>query len=194
MNLKTSFKIMQQSNSDIFIDLKGENTCAFGELYKKHFSMVNRFVINNNGTTIDAQDIFQETMLIFVEKLRQDDFHLTASVKTYIMAIVKHLCLKKMRAPHRETAFTDSHNNQFYDEITYVVEQEQSYWDKLENYMSKITSHCNRLIHDMFFKNKPIDQIQQEYGYSTKHNAINQKHKCVEQIRKVKEQEEKKEI
>lgn len=46
----------------------------------------------------------------------------------------------------------------------------------------------------MFFKNKPIEQIQKDYGYSTKHNAQNQKHKCVEQIRKVKEQEEKKEI
>lgn len=46
----------------------------------------------------------------------------------------------------------------------------------------------------MFFKNKPIEQIQKEYGYSTKHNAQNQKHKCVEQIRKVKKRKQRKEI
>jgi len=37
-----------------------------------------------------------------------------------------------------------------------------------------------------FFKNNPIEQIPKDYGYYTKHNAQNQKHKCVEQIRKVK--------
>jgi hypothetical protein len=44
----------------------------------------------------------------------------------------------------------------------------------------------------MLFKNKPIEQIQKDYGYSTKHNAQNQKHKCVQQIKKIKEQEDKK--
>ncbi len=83
--------------------------------------MVNRFVTNNNGTTNDAQDIFQDVMLVFVEKVRQDDFHLTASAKTYLMAITKHLWLKKRRAPYRETAFTDSHDHQFYDDITHAI-------------------------------------------------------------------------
>ena len=46
----------------------------------------------------------------------------------------------------------------------------------------------------MFFKNKPIEQIQKDYGYSNKHNTQNQKHQSVDQIRKVKEQEEKKEM
>jgi len=45
-----------------------------------------------------------------------------------------------------------------------------------------------------FFNNKAIDQIQEDYGYSTRHNAHNQKHKCVEQIRKIKEKEERSKI
>lgn len=83
-----------QKNTDIIIDLKGENTYAFGEMYKNYFGMVNRFVINNNGTTNDAEDIFQDTMLILVEKLRKDNFVLTASLKTYTMAISKNLWFK----------------------------------------------------------------------------------------------------
>lgn len=38
----------------------------------------------------------------------------------------------------------------------------------------RVTEHCQGLIHDMFFKEKSIEQIQKEYGYSTKHNAQNQ--------------------
>ena len=185
---------MLQSNSEIFTDLKGENNFAFGELYKKYFAMVNHFVANNNGTKTDAEDIFQDTVLVLVLKLRQDNFDLTASIKTYIMAIAKHLWLKKLRTSYREIEFTDLYNNQFYEGINQTIEEEKTYMDKLENYISKITSHCNRLIHDMFFKNKTIEEIQKEYGYSTRQNAINQKYKCVEQIRKVKEQDGKNEL
>ncbi|MDG1870839.1 MAG: hypothetical protein P8I78_02620, partial [Flavobacterium sp.] len=71
----------------IIEDLKGENNQAYGELYKAYFGMVEYFILNNNGRTDDAEDIFQDTMIVLLEKLRQDDFMLTASIKTYIMAI-----------------------------------------------------------------------------------------------------------
>lgn len=182
------------ANTDIIIDLKGENNQAFGDLYRKYFGPVSHFITHNSGTTHDAEDIFQDTMIALVAKLRQDDFVLEASVKTYIMAIAKNLWFKKLRTTGRETAFTGIHDNKFYEEITHAIEAEKSFWDKLQGYIHKITDHCKGLIHDMFFKNKPIEQIQKDYGYSSKHNAQNQKHKCVEQIRKLKEQDSKKEI
>ena len=176
--------------TEILHDLKGENNRAFGQLYKEYFGMVSRFVLNNNGRMDDAEDLFQDTMVIFLEKLRQDHFQLTASLKTYIMAISKNLWLKKLRtAAYKDVEFTDSHA--FYEEINSAIENEMTYFDKLQNYLHKITKHCQGLIHDMFFKEKNIAHIQREYGYSTKHNAQNQKHKCIEQIRKVKEQDEK---
>jgi len=178
--------------TEIITDLKGENNNAFGMLYKEYFVMVNRFVINNNGRTDDAEDIFQDTMLVLIHKLREDDFELTASIKTYIMAISKNLWLKKLRTAYRETEFTDIHDNQFYEEINIAIEQEKSYKDKVQNYLNKITTHCQQLINDIFFKEKSIEQIQKDFNYSSKHNAQNQKHKCFEQIRKVKDQEDNK--
>lgn len=182
---------MQEQN-EIVSDLKGESNFAFGMLYDNYFVVVSRFVTNNSGTTFDAEDVFQDSMLVLVEKLRKDDFILTASIKTYIVAIAKHLWLNQLRKGKREIAITDEHQNKLWQDIDLSIEQEKTYWDKLQFYMTKITDHCSRLMHDMFFKNKPIDQIQKEHGYTNKHNAQNQKHKCIEQIRKVKEKEEKK--
>lgn len=176
-------------NTTILTDLKGENNTAFGELYKNYFHSVNRFVLNNNGNSNDAEDVFQDTMMVLLEKLRQDNFELTASLKTYIMAISKNIWLKKLRKVFKEVDFTNENSNAFFDEINSAIDEEKSYIDKLQNYLHKITEHCKGLIHDMFFKEKSIEQIQKEYGYSTIHNAQNQKHKCVEQIRKVKEQD-----
>ena len=172
---------------ELLEDLKGENNHAFGQLYSKYFEMVHRFVARNSGQTDDAEDLFQDTMIVLVGKLRQDDFRLTASLKTYIMAIARNLWLKKLRSSPKEIALQDLCSTALYAEISSTVEQERTYRDKLQNLLHRITEHCRGLIHDIFFKEKAIEQIQEEYGYSTRHNAQNQKHKCIEQIKKAKE-------
>jgi len=176
-------------SNEIINDLKGENNKSFGELYKTYFGLVRRFVTNNNGQIDDAEDVFQDTMIVLLEKLRQDHFVLTASMKTYVMAIAKNLWLKRLRTTYTKLEYSDIYDTRFFEDINQTIEQEKSYVEKLQGYLHKITAHCKGLIRDMFFKEKAIEQIQKEYGYSTRHNAQNQKHKCIEQIRKVKEQD-----
>ena len=135
-------------------DLKGANNHSFGQLYRDYFSLVNRFVINNSGQKEDAEDLFQDTMVVLIEKLRQDNFELTASLKTYIMAIAKNLWLKKLRSPKKIVEFSELLEQQYFEEINLAIEAEKSYWDRLQNYLHQITDHCKGLIHDMFFQQK----------------------------------------
>ena len=185
------FSFIMENESHIMTDLRGENNLAFGELYKNYFASVEKFIKNNSGSAADAEDLFQDTLVVLLQKLRQDDFVLTASLKTYIMAITKHLWLKKLRVPYQEQAFSEFFSNSLQHQVHSSIEEESSYMEKLMHYMHRISKHCKGLLHDMFFKNKGIAQIQEQYGYSSRHNAINQKHKCVEQIRRVKAAAEK---
>lgn len=178
--------INDQMSNDILRDLREEKNNAFGQLYANYFGMVDRFVIHNSGQSTDAEDLFQDTMVILLEKLRQDNFVLTASLKTYIMAIAKNLWLKRLSAG-KNLEFSDLSESYFLEDLHSFIDQERSYWDRLQDYLLKITDHCQGLIEKIFFRNKTMEQIQQEYGYSTRHNAQNQKHKCMEQIRMAKQ-------
>jgi RNA polymerase sigma factor (sigma-70 family) len=177
--------------NNILIDLKNESNFAFGKLYQDNFIKISKFVQNNSGNQADAEDLFQEAMMVLVEKLRQDNFQLTASIDTYVYAICKNLWFKKLRDKNYELSVDEVHSFDFLNSINDSIEEEKTYLEKLKGYLLKINDHCNRLIHDIFFKDKAIEQIQKDYGYSSRHNAQNQKHKCVEQIRKVKEEENK---
>jgi RNA polymerase sigma factor (sigma-70 family) len=179
---------MNDDNNQILAGLKSGNSVSYERLYSHYFPAVEKFVLKNSGTPDDAKDIFQDSLLIPVEKLRADNFVLTASLKTYVIAICKNLWYKKMRnsTVRKEIALDDIMTNQLYIDITTSIENERTYLEKLQFYLSKITTHCNQLLQAMFFKNKSIDEIQAEYGYSSKHNAQNQKHKCIEQVRKIK--------
>lgn len=61
----------------------------------------------------------------------------------------------------------------------------KDYRDKLQNFLHKITKHCQGIIHDMFFKEKSVEEIQN----TSKYMLQNQKYKCVEQIIRVKKEE-----
>lgn len=172
-------------------DLRSENNFAFGQLYRDNVGKITAFVTKNQGTVSDAEDLFQDAMLVLVEKLRQDHFQLTASINTYVYAICKNLWYKKLRDRSYQLSLDEVQDVDFLQSISMAIEDEKGYAERLQGYLTKITDHCNRLIHDLFFRQKAMEEIQRTYGYTTRHNAQNQKHKCVEQIRRVKAAEEK---
>lgn len=165
--------------------LHKEQDTAYQVLYLDYYPVVVRYVMANNGTQDDAADLFQDLLLVLVNKLRSDHFELTAKLKTYILAIAKNLWLKRLRNSHWTLSVETIQDQRFMQEMHQAIEQERSLFERIQFLLPKITKHCQQMIDDIFFKDKSIDEIQQQYGYTSRHNAQNQKHKCVEQIRKV---------
>lgn len=177
---------------ELLNDLKTESNFAFGELYKRNFPKINHFVQKNSGRQEDAEDLFQDAMIVLLEKLRKDQFQLTASIHTYVFAICKNIWLKKIRDRDYKLSIEELTSSDFLYSINNTIENEKTYSEKLASYLLKISNHCNRLLNDIFFKKKGIEQIQSIYGYTSRHNAQNQKHKCIQQIKKIKELDKKK--
>ncbi|KMQ59328.1 RNA polymerase sigma factor, sigma-70 family protein [Chryseobacterium angstadtii] len=168
-------------------DFKKDSNAAFGILYQKYFGSTKKFILSNKGKLEDAEDIFQDSLLILYEKLYADDFKIFTCLGNYVFGISKNLWLKKLRNNGFSVEITENYYAENQEEIDLAIENENSYWDKLNFYIGSISSHCQNLIQDIFIKNKSIEEIQNKYQYSSKHNAQNQKHKCVEQIRKIKD-------
>ena len=181
------------------------NEKAFSKLYQYYYGFVENYVLKNNGTKEDAQDIFQETLIVFLEKLKKDDFYLTASLKTYIIAISKNMWLNSLRKDKKTIVYSfahaenaDENENEFtinsLEKNSFVLSQafdielenEKPMIDKLGDYFSRLTSHCQNLLSTIIEEQKSADEIQKEFGYTPRHNLRNQKHKCVNQLKKVK--------
>lgn len=58
-------------------------------------------IINNNGSSDDAKDIFQEAMIVLYEKVRSGTFELNCQIKTYIYSVSKRLWLKRLQQLNR---------------------------------------------------------------------------------------------
>jgi RNA polymerase sigma factor (sigma-70 family) len=182
---------MSKSIYEIKEALKTEDNLVIGELYKNNFKKISKFVLSNSGSIADAEDLFQDTMIVLIEKIRHEQFQLTASIDTYMYSISKNLWLKKLRYRKIQMSLKNSRTIDPHNSVINIIENDKTYLERLKGYLQKITDHCYGLIKDFFLKENDIEYIQEKYGYTTRHNAINQKHKCVKQIRRLKEQEEK---
>lgn len=187
---KPSFKkhimaIKNQSDQETFLGLKSKDNYAFEILYKFYYPSVRNFILKNNGNEDDAKDVFQETIIVLLEKVPKDDFNLASSLKTFIFAISSNLWLKRLRDCNKMVKSEVGIYEKYlidYEEAEEEIHQANS--NKVVSLFKAVTNKCIVLLRAIFYDDKDIDSITKEFGYTNKHNAQNQKYKCLEQARK----------
>jgi RNA polymerase sigma factor (sigma-70 family) len=169
------------SDDSLLSQLKKEENAAFDCLYEGCFPLVAKYIKQNTGSEQDAEDIFQEAVIVLLTKIRQPEFLLTASLKTYVFSISKNLWLKKLRDSQRIMVA-----DEYYLADLPTDDNETSWQDenKLSGWLQKITSNCRRILKAIFYLNEPMHSLMTKMGWKNKHTASNQKYKCIEQIRR----------
>lgn len=170
------------SDDNLLCQLKNEENTAFNHLYDNCFPSVAKYVMQNSGNGQDAEDIFQEAVIVLLGKIRQPKFLLTSSLKTYLFSISKNLWLKKLRDSRSVTIAADE--QYLYDLPTDDNETACRNENKLLHWLQKITANCQKILKAIFYFNEPIDSLMTKMGWKNKHTATNQKYKCIEQIRR----------
>lgn len=86
------------SDEEILTGLRKRDNHVIQYIYKADFGRISQMVIKNSGSEDDAEDIFQESLIIIFKRLRDEEkFDLTSSFSTYIYSIARLIWLKKLR-------------------------------------------------------------------------------------------------
>ncbi len=172
---------MPEISDDILLEkLKSEEKAAYELLYKFYFPSIAHYIRQNSGNEHDAEDIFQETIIVLLNKVRQPDFELTSSLKTYLFSISKNLWLKNIRNDKKLSFNPDIADIELVTDESSDDDQEE----KVMTWFEKITENCQRILKAIFFMDEPMGNLMTKMGWKNKHTAANQKYKCIEQIRK----------
>lgn len=74
----------------------GRHHPAIKDLYA-YFSVVKKYILKNSGSKHEAEDIFQEALIIFCRKVNEPQFELRCSINTYIFSVCKLLWLDELK-------------------------------------------------------------------------------------------------
>lgn len=175
---------MPEMTDDVLIEqLKMNVRGAYDLLYSQYYPVVTAYVRRHSGSQEDAEDIFHDVVLIFLQKIRQPDFVLTSSLKTYLYAVARNLWLKKLRREKRVVHMADLDEIDSREEMA-APGVDSSY--KVNIWLTRITMHCRRLIKAIFYYHVSMDSLMQTMGWKNKHTAANQQYKCIQQLKREK--------
>jgi RNA polymerase sigma factor (sigma-70 family) len=180
------------SEMELVGQLKERRTCAYEHLYKLYYPTIEKYILSNSGSVADAEDIFQETLLILTDKIQKQDFALSSSLKTYLYSISRNLWLKVLNKRKNIQRLDTEEKN--VDHLKDSSEEEREGHLKLtsfiERIISKLPHHCQQIIDYVFYKNATPEQTAEELGYNNNHTVSNAKYKCIQHLKKASDKKE----
>jgi len=176
---------LEQENS-LIKGLASNNKQAIESIYKDNYTVIQGFILNNNGSVDEARDIFQEAMIVLYEKALTGQFELTCQLRTYIFSVCRRLWLKRLQQMNRFSNNTDNIAETIsVEEEIEAHEKHNSDINLMENAMSKLGEPCKSLLDAYYTQKKNMQDIAIEFGYTNADNAKTQKYKCLMRLKKI---------
>jgi len=159
---------------------------AVEALYKSHFSMIQHFVTNNNGSFDDARDIFQEAMIALYEKVQLEHFTLSCQIKTYLFSICKNLWLKRLQQMGKySTPLSAQEESISVEEDLDQFEKKDAAFAIMDRALNSLGEPCKSLLEGYYLNKKGMQELASQFGYTNADNAKNQKYKCLMRLKKL---------
>lgn len=155
-------------------------------IYARNFEVIQSLIINNNGSSEEARDIFQEAMIVLYEKSKSPEFELQCQIKTYLYSVSRRLWLKRLSQLNRYVP----HINGLEESVPVEEEVEASElrsneFQVMERALASLGEPCKSLLEAFYLGKKNMADIAESFGYTNPDNAKNQKYKCLMRLRKL---------
>ena len=85
------------NDSEIISGIKNRDPVVLRFLYQNYLPIIQNFVRKNSGSDEDAQDLFQEALVVIFEKLSLGNLVLSSRFQTYFYAICRNKWLMVLR-------------------------------------------------------------------------------------------------
>ncbi|HEY3372977.1 MAG TPA: sigma-70 family RNA polymerase sigma factor [Prolixibacteraceae bacterium] len=176
--------MVDYSNIELLNGILKNDTIVLQSIYKNFYSNINFFVKKNNGDDDDANDIFQEAIIIIYRKLKVNELVLDCSFDTYLYSICRYLWLKELgkRKLEKEN-IKDNHeyNDDLYDDglekITDINERYKLY----QKHFANLGKDCQKIL-QLYFDKVPLQTVADMMGFKSEKYAKKRKYSCKEYL------------
>jgi RNA polymerase sigma factor (sigma-70 family) len=157
---------------------------AIRYMYRTHYSVTAAYIKQNSGTEEDAEDIFQEVVLAFIDILKKDKFRGESSVVTFLYAITRNIWLnelnKRGRSKLRDEKFEKGKDTVEMDVSHLIMNREMK--SQLMEVVDKLGETCKKILLAFYFENLAMKEILQTLNYENDQVVRNKKYKCLKQL------------
>jgi len=167
---------------NIIESIKKEDRTVLLEIYRDHFPQARHYILLNSGNKFDAEDIFQDAMVLIYIKIRSNTFKLTSSFGTYLHSVVRFLWLKELERKKRYFSNSLEINDPILSDVDLIEDYIKLERRKLiiDHYLG-LNEECKKLL-ELYFNETPISRITALMAYSNDQYTKNRRSACKERL------------
>lgn len=162
---------------------------AVAEIYRLYRPMLVKWIVSRNGKEEDADDVFQDVLMVLYDKAKSPEFCLTCKLSTYLFAVSKRIWYKKLeqhnRMVYKFTEEDEDNNIAAADDDVSVYLEKETQLEELNIALEKLGAPCNSLLKAFYIEDKSMQQIAEDFNYTNAENAKTQKYKCMMRLKKI---------
>ena len=152
------------------------------------FPKIKRLILQEGLTKEHAEEIFQNSLILFIEKVENPTFVFSSKATTYLYGLNRFLTKNELKKHHKTVHVEWTEANDFYDSTLNYDFEKEARLTQLEFILTQISTKCQKIFRLFYFEKKSMTVIAKTLNYSSTNSAKTQKYKCIEQAIKLSEE------
>ena len=166
--------------------MKNGDDDALVMIYQQNRKAIVSLVIKNNGSSDDAEDVLQDSVIILWERVQSGRFEYTAKLSTFLFAIAKNVWSRKRVRRQRETPTefqSDILDSGDTSQLDLMVESERS--QTVASALEKLGDPCKTLLLLYYWEEKSQEDIAAQMGFANAATVKSKKYTCKKMLEKI---------
>lgn len=174
-----AFKVFNSGSKmdekEIFERIQKGDEKALEFIYKKYYRMMTKLVITNSGTEDEAQDVYQDALVVFWQKARSGNLVLTSKISTYVYSICQNLWRKELDRKKRLS-------NESKDSAESIDMDSPEREKIMARCLNQLGETCRKVLMYYYFDEMSMQEIADKLGFANTDTAKTKKYKCKQKL------------
>ena len=174
------------SDEAILEGLKEKRSESIRYFYREYFPLAKSIVEKNSGSYQDAEDVFQDGIIVLYQKILTEPLQLNCSLKTFFFSMCRNIWMQRLDRKWRLLYQDDlvSEAAEEYDAIPLELNEEKLEKTRLyQNHFLALPADCQRIL-QMFLAKVSLKKIAEYMGFKDVNYAKTRKYLCKNMLRK----------
>ncbi|MBO6515166.1 MAG: sigma-70 family RNA polymerase sigma factor [Bacteroidia bacterium] len=167
------------SDSQLVEEIKAGNEDALVVMYKSYYAMVKNFILKNNGSEDEVDDVLQDGLIAVWRNVNKSNFSLTVKMSTYLMAIVKNLWFKQLKKKTRFTVVDESLQEKITADDISTDHLDHSV---IHTLVAELDETCKKLLSYFYFDGLENKVIAEKMGFANTDTVKSKKYQCFKRL------------
>ncbi len=161
------------------------NERAYTEVYRQYYARIEYFIVQNNGSQEDAADVFQDAILVLLDKIKTKKDEMRSSIFTFLYSVSRNIWFNRLKRKQTFDNIIKENKFEEVEEVSFEILEDEEYSTLFYKLMDSAAEDCKTIFKYYYFDNLKMNKISELMGFANAQIAKNKKYKCLNKLRKV---------